>query len=93
VIVKRRKDLPSKIRVGEDGLMISTASAGGLLLPQVATEQGWEAEEFLNQACLKAGLSPDSWLLPTTKVETFQADIFAEKTPRGEVGEVALPVS
>jgi hypothetical protein len=73
--------------------MISTASAGGLLLPQVATEQGWEAEEFLNQACLKAGLSPDSWLLPSTKVQIFQADIFAEKTPRGEVEQVALPVS
>lgn len=91
--VKRRKDLPSRVKVGEDGLMISTASAGGLLLPQVATEQGWDAEEFLNQACLKAGLSPDSWLLPSTRVETFQADIFAEKTPRGEVEQVALPVN
>jgi uncharacterized protein (TIGR00296 family) len=91
--VKKRKDLPSKVKVGEDGLMISTASAGGLLLPQVATEQGWDAEEFLNQACLKAGLSPDSWLLPSTKVQTFQADIFAEKSPRGEVDQVTLPVS
>jgi len=91
--VKKRKDMPSKVKVGEDGLMISTALAGGLLLPQVATEQGWGAEEFLNQACMKAGLSPDSWLLPSTKVEVFQADIFAERTPRGEVEQVALPVS
>jgi uncharacterized protein (TIGR00296 family) len=90
--VKNRKELPSKVRIGEDGLMISTSFAGGLLLPQVATEQRWGAEEFLNQACLKAGVSPDSWLLPQTKVQVFQADIFAEKTPRGEVEQVALPV-
>lgn len=91
--VKNRKDLPTGVKTGEDGLMISTDFTSGLLLPQVATEQGWDAEEFLNQACLKAGLSPDSWLLPATKVETFQADIFAEKSPRGVVDRVALPVS
>lgn len=91
--VKQRKGLPARIKVGEDGLMISTDTAGGLLLPQVATEQGWDAEQFLDQACLKAGISSDAWLLPTTKVQTFQADIFGEKSPRGEVEQVTLPVS
>ena len=91
--VRNRKEMPSKVKVGEDGLMISTEFTSGLLLPQVATEQGWDAEEFLNQACMKAGLSPDSWLIPSTTVQTFQADIFAGSSPRGEVEHVALPVS
>jgi uncharacterized protein (TIGR00296 family) len=93
VKVKNRKTLPTKVKVGEDGLMMSTEFTGGLLLPQVAPEQGWDSEQFLNNACLKAGLSADSWLLPATKVQTFQADIFAEKSPRGEVEKVSLPVS
>jgi uncharacterized protein (TIGR00296 family) len=57
----------------------------GLLLPQVATEWGWDSEEFLSQCCVKAGLPPDSWLLPGTEVSRFQAIIFAEKAPGGEV--------
>jgi hypothetical protein len=34
---------------------------------------------------MKAGLPPDSWLLDETKIYTFQAMIFEEKTPNGEV--------
>ena len=90
---EERKDLPSKVKVGADGLMVSNDFASGLLLPQVATEQGWGPEEFLNQTCLKAGLPTDAWLLPSTRVQTFQADIFAEKSPRGEVERVQLPVN
>jgi len=91
--VKRRQDMPSKVRVGEDGLIVSTALASGLLLPQVATEYGMDAEEFLSSVCMKAGLAPDSWLLPSTTVLTFQADIFGERTPRGEIGRVAPQVT
>lgn len=91
--VKNRNEMPSRVKVGEDGIVISNEFTSGLLLPQVATEQGWEAEEFLNEACMKAGLSPDSWLIPSTKVQIFQADIFAEKSPRGEIEQVSLPVS
>ena len=81
---KRRQDLPSKVRIGEDGLIISSQGQSGLLLPQVATEFGMDQVEFLSQACLKAGLPPDFWLEPGTEVQVFQAEVFAEKTPRGD---------
>jgi AmmeMemoRadiSam system protein B/AmmeMemoRadiSam system protein A len=52
---------PRTVRVGTHGLVISRGSKLGLLLPQVATENNWGREEFLKQACLKAGLPPDDW--------------------------------
>ena len=79
------RDLPKRVRIGVDGLIISRFGMSGLLLPQVATEFGMDPVEFLSQACMKAGLQPDSWLDPETEVQTFQAEVFAEKTPRGAV--------
>ena len=76
--------LPKVVRVGTDGLIISRSGRSGLLLPQVATEFGMDSLEFLSQACMKAGLPPDSWLDKETKVQTFQAEVFAEESPRGE---------
>ena len=84
----RRRDLPSKIRLGVDGLIISNSFTSGLFLPQVATEQGWDQETFLSEACGKAGLPFDSWLKPDVKVETFQGEVFAEQSPRGAVARV-----
>ncbi len=84
-----RQDLPSKVRIGEDGLIVSRSYLSGLLLPQVATEFGMDQTEFLSQACMKAGLPPDAWLDPDTKVQVFKAEIFAERHPRGEVVRVA----
>ncbi|MGD1055465.1 MAG: TIGR00296 family protein [Nitrososphaerales archaeon] len=80
-----RRELPSHVRIGQDGLMVSRSYASGLLLPQVATEFGMDQIDFLSQTCLKAGLPPDAWLDPATRVQVFQAEIFAEKSPRGEV--------
>ena len=76
---------PSIVRVGVDGLIIKRGGRSGLLLPQVATEWGWGSDEFLSQTCIKAGLSPDAWLLPGTDVSRFQAIIFAEITPGEEI--------
>ncbi len=81
----RPQDRPSKVRIGVDGLIVSRFGLSGLLLPQVATEYGMDQVEFLSQACLKAGLSPDSWLDKETEVQTFQAEIFEEASPRGKV--------
>ncbi|MDG6901584.1 MAG: TIGR00296 family protein [Nitrososphaerota archaeon] len=83
--VQNRRDLPSKVRIGEDGLIVSRHGFSGLLLPQVATEFGMDQTEFLSQACMKAGLPPDSWLDSETEVQTFQAEIFAEEAPGGKV--------
>lgn len=85
---KDRRELPSMVRIGTDGLIVSDAFNSGLLLPQVATEFGMDPLEFLSQACLKAGLPPDAWLIAGTRVQVFQAEIFAEANPRGEVSRI-----
>jgi uncharacterized protein len=87
----RPQDRPSKVRIGVDGLIVSRFGLSGLLLPQVATEFGMDQTEFLSQACMKAGLPPDSWLDKETEVQTFQAEIFEETTPRGRVVSGAHP--
>jgi uncharacterized protein (TIGR00296 family) len=83
-----RRDLPSKIRLGADGLIVSNQYASGLLLPQVATEQGWDQETFVSEACAKAGLPMDAWLREGTRVQVFQAEVFAEASPGGKVERV-----
>jgi AmmeMemoRadiSam system protein A len=52
---------PTEVQVGLHGLYVSRGRAHGLLLPQVATEHGWDRATFLRQACLKAGLPADAW--------------------------------
>ena len=84
-------DIAKEIKVGRDGLIIQAGYNSGLLLPQVPVEHGWDSEEFLAQTCWKAGLPPDSWLKPGVSIYRFQAQIFAEESPRGRVVEEKLP--
>jgi uncharacterized protein (TIGR00296 family) len=83
--VEKPTDYPSKIKVGRDGLLVEKSYCKGLLLPQVPVELKWGEEEFLCQCSIKAGLPADSWLLDDTKVYRFQAMIFEEVSPKGEV--------
>jgi len=85
VEVQNPDEYCSEIKVGRDGLIVERNFSKGLLLPQVPVEWKWDEETFLCQCCLKAGLPPDSWLLDGTKVYTFQAIIFEEKSPNGNV--------
>ncbi len=85
VEVEKPIDYPSKIKIGRDGLIIEKGFYKGLLLPQVPIEWGWNEEEFLCQCCIKAGLPPDCWLMKGTKVYKFQAVIFEEESPGGEI--------
>jgi len=85
VEVQKPTDYPSKIKVGQDGLIVERGYYKGLLLPQVPVEWNWEEEEFLCQCCMKAGLSPDHWLLKGTKIYKFQAIIFEETAPKSEI--------
>jgi len=78
-------DIVKEIVIGRDGLIIERGLFKGLLLPQVPVEYGWDVETFLSEACMKAGLPPDAWLLEGTKIYRFQALIFAEEEPRGRV--------
>jgi len=83
--VKEPTEYPSKIEVGKDGLIVERGYYKGLLLPQVPVEWKWNEEEFLCQCCMKAGLPPDNWLLKETKIYKFQAIIFEELEPKGEI--------
>jgi len=87
---KKPKEYPAKIKVGEDGLIVERGMYKGLLLPQVPIEWKWNEEEFLCQCCIKAGLPADNWLLDGTKLYKFQAIIFEEETPKGEVKRKTL---
>ena len=90
VEVKNPKEYLSKIKVGEDGLIVEKGYYRGLLLPQVPVEWGWCEEEFLCQCCIKAGVPPDSWLTKGTKIYKFKAVIFEEEAPMGEVKRLHL---
>ncbi len=68
----------SEIKIGRDGLLVKNGFYEGLLLPQVATEYGWNVETFLNETCFKAGLPPDAWKDPETQILKFSAFIFSE---------------
>lgn len=68
--------LPEQVEVGRHGLLISHSGYRGLLLPQVATEHGWDRVTFLEQACLKAGLPQDCWR--EARVEVFTAEVFGD---------------
>ena len=67
-----------EIRVGQDGLLIELGRFRGLLLPQVATEQGWDREQFLDHTARKAGLPPSAWKDPAAKIYRFTAEIIQE---------------
>ncbi len=73
------------IQVGRDGLIIDRGGASGLLLPQVAPEQGWNALQLLEGTCQKAGLPNDAWRSPATAIRRFRAEVFHERSPEGPV--------
>ncbi len=79
----------SEVVVGRHGLVVEEGGEQGLLLPQVAPEQGWSAREFLEGTCEKAGLDRDAWRRPSATVLRFTARVFAERTPRGAVERIA----
>jgi uncharacterized protein (TIGR00296 family) len=68
---------PEQIKVGIHGLIVTRGNRSGLLLPQVAIEYGWDAETFLSQTCLKAGLPQDAWK-GKVSLYGFEAQVFNE---------------
>jgi AmmeMemoRadiSam system protein A len=71
------------IEVGRHGLIVEQGRRRGLLLPQVAPEQGWDRETFLSHTCAKAGLPLDAWQNDAT-VLCFEAEVFCEEGPDPE---------
>ena len=72
----KKTDNPMSLRLGVDGIYIKKGVDSGCFLPQVATETGWNKEEFLSYCCAhKAGLRPDAWKDDDTEVFLFTAEI------------------
>ena len=69
---------PEEIEIGRDGLILEGRGRRGLLLPQVATEWGFDAERFLGEVARKAGLPPEAWREPGTQLWAFRAEVFSE---------------
>ena len=66
----------NEIEVGKHGIYIKKGWYSGLLLPQVATEYGWDRQTFLEHTCNKAGLPSNAWKDKSTEIYIFSADIF-----------------
>lgn len=67
------------VEVGIHGVCVQRGFRRGVLLPQVAVEEGWDADSFLDHTCMKAGLPPGAWRDPETTISTFTAEVFEEK--------------
>ncbi len=77
-----------RLKMGRDGTIIEYGLYSGLLLPEVAVEQGWNREQLLDGTCEKAGLPVGYWKQPNVKLYKFETQVFTEETPNGKIVEV-----
>ncbi len=81
-----RTDEPASLKVGTHGVYLKAKTTQGettaCFLPQVAVEQGWDAEQFLSALCThkcRPPLAPDAWRDPSqTEIHLFTAEVFSE---------------
>jgi uncharacterized protein (TIGR00296 family) len=78
-------ELLNLVKIGQDGLIVSRGMWRGLLLPQVPVEWKWDVKEFLQHTCNKAGLPGNAWKELDTEFMAFQAEIFGELKPHGNI--------
>ncbi|MBO8144559.1 MAG: AmmeMemoRadiSam system protein A [Thermodesulfobacterium sp.] len=67
-----------EVEVGKHGVYLVKGYHRGVLLPQVPVEYGWDKKTFLEHVCLKAGLPPECYKDPNTKIYLFTAEVFKE---------------
>jgi len=68
---------PQKLQIGTHGIYVVRGPHRGCFLPEVAVDQGWDVREFLSHCCRgKAGLAPNAWEDPETKVYLFTSEKF-----------------
>lgn len=74
----RKIDSIDEIQLGKHGIYIKKGMASGTFLPQVATETGWNKEEFLGHCSRdKAGIGWDGWR--DAEIFIYDAIVFDEK--------------
>ena len=74
----RKVDSTDEIEVGKHGIYIEKGYYRGVLLPQVASEHGWDRTTFLRQTCVKAGLPTNAWEADDAEIYVFSAQVFGE---------------
>ncbi|MBR9681357.1 MAG: TIGR00296 family protein [Candidatus Altiarchaeota archaeon] len=79
---------PKNVVVGKHGIIVRRGFKSGLLLPQVPVDQGWTLEEYLNYGCIKAGLPQEAWKDSKTQIFVFEAKVFEETSPKGNVKQI-----
>jgi uncharacterized protein (TIGR00296 family) len=66
-----------EIEIGKHGVQIRQGNRSGVFLPQVATENNWDLEEFMNNLCQhKVGLPRDCWKNSDVDIYIFTAQVF-----------------
>ena len=75
---------PQAVVIGRHGVVVEEGARSALLLPKVAVERGWDAQVFVSNTCVKAGLRPNAWR-HGARLSVFEADVFSEDEtrPRG----------
>jgi AmmeMemoRadiSam system protein A len=71
-------DDPLGLEIGTHGIYIVGGGRSGCFLPEVATDQGWDAQEFLDHCCQsKAGMSGGAWRENDATVYLFTSEKFS----------------
>ena len=77
--MKRILDPLTEIEIGRHGVYVKKNGRAGTYLPQVATDNNWDLETFMDSLCgQKAGIGSDSWKDGTAEVYTYTAQVFGE---------------
>jgi AmmeMemoRadiSam system protein A len=66
---------PGDLVIGRDGVVCEFQGRRGVFLPQVAPEQGWNQQQFV-EFCFshKMGLPGDTWKRPEAKLFRFKGE-------------------
>ncbi|HNT30308.1 MAG TPA: AmmeMemoRadiSam system protein A, partial [bacterium] len=69
----------TEIEIGRHGVYVKKNGRSGTYLPQVATDNGWDLETFMNSLCgQKAGIGADSWKDGSAEIYVYSAQVFGE---------------
>jgi AmmeMemoRadiSam system radical SAM enzyme/AmmeMemoRadiSam system protein B/AmmeMemoRadiSam system protein A len=72
LVHQRGEERIGAVKIGRHGLQIALGENRGLLLPGVAVDADLDAEGFLRQVSLKAGLRPDAWKSDEATLQIFE---------------------
>ena len=73
-----KTDDPLSLEIGKHGIYIIGGGWSGCFLPEVATDYGWGAREFLERCCQsKAHVSADAWRESGATVYLFTSEKFS----------------